>query len=207
MHISLIGMSNIGKSCCSRDLAAHHKYRHIDCDALIEKKLKPELGGLSGIQGMAKWMGFPWEDSYKTNSVRYLDREREVLGEALEVMTVEGGKEVVLDTTGSVVYTGDEYLEALRAKTLVVYFEASEHHIDGLFRAFLEFPKPVIWGDSFRPLPHEIPHQTMARCYPELLRDRAARYKKAAHMVIPFSLLKDRRADIGVFVLNQIRQS
>jgi shikimate kinase len=205
MHISLIGMSNIGKSWCSRKLAAHHGFTHVDCDALIETKLKPELGSLTGIQGMAKWMGFPWEASYKANSERYLDCERNVLREAL---SAHGNTEkaVVMDTTGSIVYTGPEYLQALQQKTRVVYFEASEAHIADLYKAFLAFPKPVIWGESFAPKDGETPKDTLDRCYPELLRDRARRYKEVAHVVIPFEKLKTCGTTVDRFVLETLRQ-
>jgi shikimate kinase len=206
MYISFIGMSNIGKTFCAKNLAAQNGYRHIDCDALIEKKLSAELaeGGHSGIKGMAKWMGFPTDSCYQRNSERYVACEREVMQESLTGPQNGANPPVVLDTTGSVVYTGGDVLESLRAATRVIYFEASEEHIAALFKTFMAYPKPVIWGESYAPLPEETPKQTLERCYPELLRDRARRYKEIAHVSIPFDSIKDHWKDIGTFVMNYV---
>lgn len=210
MHISLIGMSNIGKSYCSRNLAAHHGFKHIDCDALIEKKISAELahGGHEGTAGMAKWMGFPAEPDYAKNSRRYIGCEEEVMKEAIVGLQADNNSSVVLDTTGSVIYAHKAVLDSLRAATRVIYFEATEGHTDALFRSYISHhPKPVIWGDSYKPLAGETPRQTLERCYPELLRDRARRYKEIAHIVIPFEQLKKHWADIGTFVLKHLEQT
>jgi shikimate kinase len=206
MHISLIGMSNIGKTYCAKRLAAHHGYRHIDCDALIEKRLGAELidGGYHGTKGMARWMGFPADASYKTNSRRYTESERQAVSESLARLKKDKKASVVLDTTGSVIYTGAEILESLRATTRIIYFETSEEHISALFNSYINHhPKPVIWDDAYAPLAEETPQQTLERCYPELLRDRARRYKEIAHVTIPFEELKNHWADIGTFVLER----
>ncbi|MFA5041037.1 MAG: hypothetical protein WC464_05340 [Bdellovibrionales bacterium] len=203
MRISLIGMSNIGKSYCSKRLAAGYGFKHIDCDALIEKKISAELaeGGYRGTTGMAKWMGFPSDPQYEKSSRRYITSEKEVMKEALASLP-DDPLPVVIDTTGSVIYTGSDVLDDLRAKTRVIYFEASEGHTDGLFKSYINHhPKPVIWGDSYKPLAGEAPRQTLQRCYPELLHDRARRYKEIAHVTIPFEQLNKHWMDIGTFVL------
>jgi len=209
MYISLIGMSNVGKTFCAKRLAAKKGFRHIDCDALIEKKLGAELaeGGFGGIKGMAKWMGFPADSRYEKNSSRYVSCEREVLQESLANLQNHQSSSVVLDTTGSVIYAGADVLQSLRAATRVIYFETSEEHIAAMFKSFLANPKPVIWSESYAPLPGETPNQTLERCYPELLRFRAKLYKEIAHVSIPFERVKTRWKDIGTLVFNYAQQS
>jgi shikimate kinase len=210
MKISLIGMSNIGKSYCSRNLAAHQGFKHVDCDALIEKKMSIELtkDGCFGTAGMAKWMGFPADPTYENNSRRYIECEEEVMKEAIAGLPVDTDSSVVLDTTGSVIYASADVLKSLRQATRVIYFEATEGHTAALFKSYISHhPKPVIWGDSYKPIAGEAPRQTLERCYLELLRDRAQRYKEIAHITIPFEQLKKHWTDIGAFVLKHLEQT
>ena len=78
-------------------------------------------------------MGFPYESQYKQRESKYLACEVEVLIEVLEYL--ESGQNnpeenVVVDTTGSVIYTGDEILRRLRRTTTVVYLSRplGEHY-------------------------------------------------------------------------------
>jgi len=206
MRLCLIGMSSVGKSFCAKNLAATKGYRHIDCDAMIEERLAAELGpqGLSGIEGVATWMGHPTDPQYTENSQRYLSLEREVMEEVLATLPDDPNASFVIDTTGSVIYLGDAILDALRKKTRIVYLEASEKHVDQLFRSYsCVRPKPVIWGDSYQPHPNETPDKTLARCYPDLLRERAVRYNALAHVVIPTHDLAKHWSNIGSFILER----
>jgi shikimate kinase len=188
MRFSFIGMSNIGKTYWSKRIASAKGVAHICCDALIEQQLGPELKqlGYHGEQGMAKWLGHPADAQYKTNSGRYTECEQKALRESLKHLRDDAAFPAVIDTTGSLIYTGADILDELRALTRIVYFEASDAHIDDLFRRYIAHPKPVIWGDSYRPGPDELPRETLRRCYPELLHARAQRYREIAHVTIPF---------------------
>lgn len=201
MRVSFIGMSNIGKSTWARRVAAEKGCALIACDALIEKKLAPELAleGQRGLQGVAAWMGFPFDAQYRKNSGLYLAYEQEVMREALAQLKEDKG-DAVIDTTGSVIYTGADILAELRAATRVIYFEASEAHLESLFERYLAYPKPVIWGDAYKPRKDETPQETLKRCYPELLRERARRYKELAHITIPFEQHRNRKADIDTLI-------
>ncbi len=207
MFISLIGMSNIGKSFCAGRLAAVKGFRHIDCDALIEEKLGPAYAesGLNGIHGVAEWMGLPADPKYKKNSARYIACERDVLKSALADLQSDREGNAVVDTTGSVIYTGEDILDSLRSLTTVVYLEASDKHVGDLYKSFIAHPKPVIWGDSYVPAPGETEDQTLKRCYPELLRLRARRYKELAHVTIPFERLLENKNSVADFVLDCAR--
>ena len=195
MHISLIGMSNIGKSHWSRRLAADG-YERVECDAMVEKKLAGELVrlGYKGINDVAKWMGQPYDAQYPDTSRKYLACEREVMLEIIERLHGTTEKPLVIDTTGSVIYTGDDVTEKLKALTNIVYLEASDRHIATLFERYMANPKPVIWGETFKVEQGETLQETLRRCYPQLLAWRGARYKTLAHVSVPYERHKAKGA-------------
>jgi len=200
VHITLIGMSNIGKSHWAKKLAAEGGFERIDCDGLVEQKLKAELSkaGHSGIEGMAKWLGQPFDPQYPETSQIYTDRERAVMEDVIAKLG-DKARPLVIDTTGSVIYTGDDILERLRNLTKVVYFEASRDHVAHLFAKYATDPKPLIWNGAYAPRAGEAAEDALKRCYPELLEGRARRYAKIAHVTIPFDDHK-KAADIAVLL-------
>lgn len=107
--LSFIGMSGAGKSHWSQKLAGSG-FRVIRVDDRIEQKLAPVLtsGAYRGIGGLAAWMGWPDQPAYRERAQMYLDREIESMDEALDEIEASNEKGIVLDTTGSVVYTGEE---------------------------------------------------------------------------------------------------
>src|SRR5579884_919645 len=111
LRLALIGMSGAGKTFWTRRLASAG-YPAISCDDLIEQKLAPRLvaGGFSGINGVAAWMGWPDSPSYAEREAQYLAAEVSVLDELLCELERDAGKSLILDTTGSVVYTGNHLL-------------------------------------------------------------------------------------------------
>lgn len=185
MHISLIGMSNIGKSYWARRLVADG-YEHINCDRMVEERLGAALSATEhGIQGVARWMGQPYEARYADTSRDYLACEDAAMREAIDKLR-SATKPLVIDTTGSFVYLNTDITEAIRSLTQVVYFEASAQHRAELFRRYKSSPKPVIWGDSFAPQTGETPQQSLERCYTDLLTWRAQHYDALAHIRIPY---------------------
>ena len=209
MRVSLIGMSNIGKSHWATRIAADTGCDHIHCDALIEEKLRPELAqnGYEGLHGMARWMGLPAAPQHKQHSAMYVAFEREVMREILDRLRNPPEEAAIIDTTGSVIYTGDDILAELAATTKVIYFEASEAHTETLFKHYIANPKPTIWGDLYAPLPGESERETLKRCYPLLLRERARRYRALAHVTIPFEQHKAHSADIGTVIRELAKHS
>ncbi len=205
MRISLIGMSNIGKTSFAKRLATHG-FSHIDCDALIQKKLEDQGTVLPSatLGGVAEWMGFPSLPRYQANSALYLSCEQQVLREALDFLDKNQNASAVIDTTGSVVYLDKALLEALRNATRVVYLEASEEQIQKLFAYFHAHPKPLIWGDCYQPGDGETPEQTLKRCYPALLRSRADKYKELAHVTIPVEDVIKHMHNLDVFLQEKL---
>ena len=171
INLSYIGMSGAGKSHWAQKMAAAG-FRVISIDDRIEEKLGPELaaGGLSGISGVATWMGWPDQPIYRRHEQKYLDCEIEAMGEALDAIEASPNQGILLDTTGSVVYTGDEICKRIRALTTVVYLEASPAEEEILIARYLSDPKPVLWGDQFVQRPDESAREAIFRCYPMLSR-------------------------------------
>ncbi|MBD3202988.1 hypothetical protein GF327_01730, partial [Candidatus Woesearchaeota archaeon] len=69
MIISMIGMSNSGKTYWSKKLEKKYNFQRYTCDDIIRKKLKKILKkqGFSGIKDVSEWMGQPYEKRYEKN--------------------------------------------------------------------------------------------------------------------------------------------
>jgi hypothetical protein len=191
LRLALIGMSGAGKSYWTARIAAAG-YPAISCDTQIESRLKPalETGGYSGINGVAAWMGWPHLPTYADREAAYLSEEIAVLDEVLTGLEKNPERDLVLDTTGSVIYVGNHLLHRLRKQILVVYLAASSDQQQLLIQRYLEDPKPVLWRGAFRARSGESPNETVARCYPMLIGARRQSYEALAHCSIPVSELR-----------------
>ena len=200
LALTLVGMSNIGKTAWSRKLAKNNDFKHICCDDLIEAKIKPKLNrlGYSGIHDMAKWLGQPYDERFLVNQQRYLDLETLVMNEILNDVDVFG-QNAVIDTTGSVIYTGDEICSNLKNGSLVVYIEATPDMKEAMFKHFMANPKPIVWGDSFVRNVGETNMDALAGSYPKLLDYRSQLYEKYADIVIPYFDLDVYRKSVDDF--------
>ena len=194
-------MSGAGKSHWAEKLA-NAGFRVIRVDDRIEEKLAPELaaGGYKGIGGVAAWMGWPDQPTYREREQKYLACEVESMNEALDEMEAAGKEGIILDTTGSVVYTGEEIFRRLQNQTTVVYLEAPPTEERILIARYLSDPKPVLWGDQFVPRPGESAKDTVARCYPQLIAHRKKLYEKYAHRVISIERLRKTNPDARAFL-------
>jgi shikimate kinase len=192
MIISLLGMSGAGKSYWTKKLE-HEGFRSVSADELIEAKLEEELTplGYKGINGLGKWMGHPFEDRYERTSRTYLGFEKDVMNDILtQISQYPDSDNFIVDTTGSVIYMPDEILNELSLRTTMVYFHTPESAHEAMARQFFTDPKPLIWGSSFSQSEGESQEQALARCYPELLLDRTARYQKLAHVTLGYDQLR-----------------
>jgi shikimate kinase len=202
VKLSLIGMSGTGKSYWTRILTAAG-FRSISIDDLIEKKLTAELaaGGYHGTSGVAAWMGWPDTPTYREREGKYFEHEIESMREALdEIELRSSGEGIVLDTTGSVIYTGDEICRRLQHLTTVVYLAVTADDEGVLIARYLSDPKPVLWGNQFTQLPGETVKSAVARSYPELIAHRKVLYEKFAHHVIDIARLRDPELDARGFL-------
>ena len=90
---------------------------------------------------LGEWMGFPYESHYKDREAKYLDYEIEVLKEVLDYLEKEKNnreRNIVVDTTGSVIYTGDENLNRLRETTTMVHLETPPAVREAMLHKYLK---------------------------------------------------------------------
>jgi hypothetical protein len=210
LRVALIGMSGAGKTFWAKRLAESGR-QSISCDDRIEERLRPRLatGGYAGINGVAAWMGWPDTATYAERESEYLAEEIAALDEILTDLERDSARELVLDTTGSVIYTGNNLLLRLRRQMTVVHLAASAAEQQLLIERYLTDPKPVLWRGAFQPKKGEPPRETVARCYPALIAGRRQGYATLAHCTLQVAelreTLRDASLDAEAF-LHKIRQ-
>src|SRR5215469_10752561 len=192
LRLALIGMSGAGKSHWTKHLAALG-CPTVCCDDEIETRLAPVLkaGGYSGINGVAAWMGWPDSPTYSERESQYLTEEIAALDEVLSRLEKDPQRNLILDTTGSVIATGNHTLHRLRRQMTVIYLAASDDEVQLLIQRYLQDPKPVLWQGAFRPHQGETPKQTVVRCYPLLVAARRKSYEALAHITLPTAQLHE----------------
>lgn len=201
MIITLIGMSGTGKSHWSKKLEKKGFVRYC-CDDLIEELLGNDLKklGYSGIADVSKWMGQPYDKQYSKTSRAYLEREIQVTKRFLREVKKNKKKDIVIDTTGSVIYTGEDILKLLAELTRVIYLETPQSVQDDMFQLYIKDPKPVIWGGVFTKKRGESDRDALARCYPKLLKTRSQKYKKMAHKKLDYHALRTPKYTVTDFL-------
>jgi shikimate kinase len=192
LRLALIGMSGAGKTFWTKRLA-ESGVPATSCDDRIEQKLAPRLaaGGYAGINGVAAWMGWPDSPTYGQRESDYLTEEIHTLDEVLTELEKHREKSLVLDTTGSLIYIGNNLLMRLRRQMTIVYLAASPQEQQLLIERYLNDPKPVLWRGAFQPKPTESPRETVARCYPALIAARRQSYEALAHCTLQVASLRD----------------
>ena len=190
MLISLIGMSGSGKSYWSEKLA-WHGFKRFCLDALITQKLADKLGpeDLNPLT-LGEWMGFPFQDGYQEREELYLSSEKQLMAEILdwidENACAGSQANVVLDTTGSVIYTGDNLLKRLKSLTTIVYFAVPAVIRAAMLRQYLSNPRPVLWRGFFNIEPGESVEEALFRSYNALLDSREIVYRQLADVEIDY---------------------
>lgn len=188
MRIALIGMSGAGKSFWSGVLR-RQGFEAFSCDDHIGRRLAaageiPE----AAFEHLGRWMGFPFEPGFARREARYMALERAIMEELLtELEALPSGKrapDLVVDTTGSVVYTGEAVMQRLQRETVVIYLSqpAAQHAV--LRRSYEKNPRPVIWHGHFEKNGRETDRQALKRCYANLLAERERLYRRYAHLEI-----------------------
>jgi shikimate kinase len=201
LRLALIGMSGVGKTFWTKRLA-QAGHRTICCDDRIEQRLRSRLesGGYAGIHGVASWMGWPDRPTYAEREAEYLAEEIAALDEVLTDLERDPSTELVLDTTGSVIYTGNNLLRRLRRKMTIVYLVASAEEQQLLMERYLRDPKPVLWRGAFQAKKGETPGETVARCYPTLIAARRQSYEALAHCSVAVAELRDASSGPAAFL-------
>lgn len=214
LRLALIGMSGSGKSHWAKNLAALG-CPTVCCDDAIETRLAPILqsGGYQGINGVAAWMGWPDSPTYAERESEYLREEIATLDDLLSCLEKDPHRELVLDTTGSVICTGNHILHRLRRQMTILYLAASPEDTQLLIERYLKDPKPVLWQGVFQPRPGETPHDTVVRCYPLLIAARRQSYEALAHLTIATTTTRElsppgtsRNPAVAQFLLDKISE-
>jgi len=201
LRLALIGMSGAGKTFWSKRLAQTGRPAFC-CDDRIEQRLRDRLrtGGYAGISGVASWMGWPDSPTYAQREAEYLAEEIATLDEVLTELKRNPARELILDTTGSVIYTGNNLLLRLRRQMTIVYLAASASEEQLLIERYLSDPKPVLWRGAFQPKKGETPRETVARCYPTLIAARRQSYEALAHCTVSVAELRAATLDAATFL-------
>jgi shikimate kinase len=201
LRLALVGMSGTGKTFWTKKLAATG-YPAVSCDDRVEEKLASRLasGAYAGINGVAAWMGWPDSPAYAERESEYLTEEIHMLDEVLTDLEKQPEKSLVLDTTGSVIYTGNNLLIRLRRQMTIVYLAASAEEQQLLITRYLSDPKPVLWRGAFQPKASETPQETVARCYPALIAARRRSYEALAHCTLQVASLHDGSMDASALL-------
>jgi shikimate kinase len=177
LRLAFVGMSNAGKSYRSKVLKNEENFFWYDVDGEIQKEL-----GFTEMGEISSWLGYPNTHTYPEREGLYLAAENK----STKINTIEtGGKNLVFDTTGSVIYLHAGTLEWLTNDCLIVNLDVGDGAIDTMLQKFIKEPKPVIWNSFFTVQDGEPETGTILRCYPKLLADRLARYRSLAHITIP----------------------
>jgi hypothetical protein len=200
--LSLLGMSGVGKSHWAKKLEARGWLR-IDCDGEIALRLGeiiPAEPGVEPVTALGLWMGMPWTRGYREREGAYLMLEEQVTASALERAraAAASGRRVVVDCTGSVIYLPAHVLESLARETRPVYLRTPDARRAPMLARYLAEPKPVVWGDRFRPREGEHDADALSRLYPELLAFRDARYADLAHHTVDGGWLETADDDPGL---------
>lgn len=201
LRLALIGMSGAGKTFWTKKLA-EGGVPVISCDDRIEQKLALRLasGGYAGINGVAAWMGWPDSVTYAERESEYLTEEIHSLDEILNELEKHPEQSLAMDTTGSVIYAGNNLLMRLRRQMKIVYLAASAQEQHLLIERYLNDPKPVLWRGAFQPKGKETPKETVARCYPSLIAARRQSYEALAHCTLQVATLRDGSLDAAAFL-------
>jgi len=204
MRLSLIAMSGSGKSYWANKLV-RIGFTCFSCDEMIASKLFDELVQADGKpMPMGKWMGLPYQQGYLERESTYLANEKQVLKEIFKIIEtnyLDPESKIVIDTTGSVIYTGTEILNKLRKYTTVVYLAGPPQIRDQMYRAYLARPRPVLWRGKFSKKAREKNIEALARCYPELLIYRERLYKRYAHITIDYDRYRKKGLNVTDFLM------
>lgn len=192
MHLSLIGMSGVGKSSWSRSLEAAG-FRRRDCGAEIANEL-----GVGDDVGT--WLGQPYDPGFEEREARFLAAEARVLDRVLEELGEMRDDRVVIDTTGSVLYLDGALTDRLRAKTTVIHLASSRESRGRMFAGYLASMRPVVWRGGFRTRPGETEEAALRRCYPLLLDSREEQYRALADATFEEEQHRDPSWDADAFV-------
>ena len=175
LKMALVGMSNIGKSSSGMRFATRFNFSLIEVDRLIWERL-----GERDMEAFAQWLGQPYTDGYAEREAKSMLLETDATEEAMRT----SARNPLLDTTGSVIYTGDDVLHRLATDWYTVYIEADPEQVWQLKKLYFEAPKPLAWQGHFAMQPGLTQTESLIACYSGLLESRAKAYARIADRTV-----------------------
>ena len=181
-NLIFLGMSGSGKTHWSKKIAHDFSYKHVEIDHIIGENpvlselIKPYPGN-DNAEKMGNYFGMPWSDEFQSKENSYLDIERQILQSYINAQSS------IIDLSGSAIYHPHE-LESLSQTGLVIYLETNNDYVEEMLETYLKVPKPVCWNNLFIPEENENNEQTLRRCYPNLLENRAKQYSQYADITL-----------------------
>lgn len=182
LRLAFIGMSNIGKSYTAMRLARYFDFELIEVDQLIWEEL-----GHDDMESFAEWQGQPYSDGYAEREAKSIALETKATQNAMKIE----GRNRILDTPGSVIYTGNKTLKSLKNTHYMVYIEASEAIIQSLKIKYFKNPKPLIWKDHFKKEKNQSDEEAVLASYPNLLCARSRSYEGLADRTLSSDFILD----------------
>src|SRR5215213_9905961 len=129
MKITLIGMSNVGKSHWAKELGKKG-FHIIHADRIIAQKI--------GTENLSSWLGQPYDSEYKKKSELFLANEKETIIEILnKIENSSKDENAVIDPGGSIIYLEKQVLQKLKNLTKVVYLEAPINVVQEMSELYL----------------------------------------------------------------------
>ncbi|WP_147405842.1 shikimate kinase [Litorimonas taeanensis] len=181
-------MSNIGKSYTASRLAKSYNFELIEIDQLIQDEM-----GHSDMEAFAQWQGQPYSEGYAKREMESTALETRALEKA---MNAEGSN-IILDTPGSVIYTGEKTLKALQSTHYIVYISASDERVEGLKKQYFANPKPLIWREHYQKASHQSNEEAILTSFPKLLTARARTYEDLADITLPSEFILDAKNQVS----------
>lgn len=182
LRLAFIGMSNIGKSYTAKRVADRFNFTLVEVDKLIWEEL-----GHDDMASFAEWQGQPYSENYSEREDKSIGLETMATRKALSVKSCN----TILDTTGSVIYTGDRVLKELSRTHYVVYIQATEDALVRLKLQYFQQPKPLIWKSYFEQELGQSDKDAVLASYPKLLEARAESYEALADTVLSSEYILD----------------
>ena len=189
LRIALVGMSNIGKSYTGLRLSKTFDFELIEVDKLIWESL-----GEGSMADFAAWQGQPYSEGYKEREIKSIALESKATAKAIE----SANGNVILDTTGSVIYTEKSVQENLLNNWYIIHISASLNAVEMLKVQYFNNPKPLIWNDHYICKDGQLPDDAILECYPNLLASRAVAYDALSDTSISSDVILDPTQKIEV---------
>lgn len=187
MILALIGMSGIGKTFWSKKLESIG-FTRFCCDDLIEQELREERIVIpeQGTQALSNWLGQPYEKDYDKKSLKYLSLETKVLEKIF--LTLKKNyklKNIIIDTTGSIVHLDEKIIIKLKKIARIVYLDTPNYAFRTMYKQHKENPKPIIWGPYYGMNNRKNP-SFFFNSYARLLQYRHKKYMEYADLLLGY---------------------